>query len=91
MRRISVVSTKGGTGKTTAVHNLSAALHRIRRRDPNLPVHEAGKNSVLMIDLDPQSNLSFITETYSEGPTIYDVITGYNIDFDLVSLDAINK
>ncbi len=30
-----------------------------------------------MIDLDPQSNLSFITETFGDGASIYDVMTGY--------------
>lgn len=77
MRTISVVSTKGGTGKTTTVHNLSAALKHLRRRDPGVPVHKWARNSVLMIDLDPQSNLSFITETFGRRPSIYDVMTGH--------------
>lgn len=77
MRTISVVSTKGGTGKTTTVHNLSAALRHLRRRDPGLPVHQWARNSVLMIDLDPQSNLSFITETFGLRPSVYDVMTGH--------------
>jgi len=77
MRKISMVSTKGGTGKTTNVNNLAAAINTTRRRDPGIPVYMAKKNRVLMIDIDPQSNLSFITETYKEGPSIYDVLTGY--------------
>ncbi|MFQ6673415.1 MAG: ParA family protein [Fidelibacterota bacterium] len=77
MRKISVVSTKGGTGKTTTVHNLSAALQSLRRQDPGMPVYQWHRNSVLMIDLDPQSNLSFITGTFGEGPSIYDVMTGH--------------
>lgn len=76
MRKISVVSTKGGTGKTTTVHNLGAALNILRKRDPWVPVYEAHRNRVLMIDFDPQSNLSFVTEAYGEGPSIYDVMTG---------------
>jgi len=78
LRKISIVSNKGGTGKTTTVHNLSAAINSLRKRDPGVPVYEAKKNRVLMIDLDPQSNLSFITKKYKEGPSIYDVITGYS-------------
>ena len=77
MRKISIVSTKGGTGKTTTVHNLAAAISTLRRRDPEIPVYKAQKNRVLMIDMDPQSNLSYITETYKNGPSIYDVLTGY--------------
>ena len=77
MRTISVVSTKGGTAKTTTVHNLSAALASLRRRDPGIPVYQWQHNSVLMIDMDPQSNLSFITQTHGEGPSIYDVMTGH--------------
>lgn len=77
MRTISIVSTKGGTGKTTTVHNLSAALRRLRHRDPGLPVHRWTYNSVLMIDMDPQSNLSFVTDTFGERPTIYDVMSGH--------------
>lgn len=61
---ISVMTQKGGVGKTTTVNCLSAALHR--------------KNfSVLAIDMDPQSNLSFSMGAETENSaTIYDVLKG---------------
>ena len=64
MKRYSVVSTKGGTGKTTTVHNLAAALHQL------------GK-SVLMVDLDPQSNLSYAAGKFISDGGIFDVISGH--------------
>ena len=46
MKRVAVVSPKGGVGKTTVTVNLSVALHR------------AG-HQVMVVDLDPQSALRF--------------------------------
>jgi chromosome partitioning protein len=60
---ISVINNKGGTGKTTTVLNLGAALARKRKR-------------VLLVDLDSQCNLStsFAAETGEKG--IGDLLLG---------------
>src|SRR5437763_5059267 len=61
---ISVLSQKGGTGKTTAVRTLTDVLRRVDLR-------------VLAIDLDPQGNLSDYLDVDPEAsPTIGDVLSG---------------
>ena len=61
---ISVLSQKGGTGKTTAVRTLTDVLRRIDLR-------------VLAIDLYPQGNLSDYLDVDPEAsPTIGDVLSG---------------
>ena len=61
---ISVLSQKGGTGKTTAVRTLMDVFRRIDLR-------------VLAIDLDPQANLSDYLDVDPEvSPTIGDVLAG---------------
>lgn len=61
---ISVITQKGGVGKTTIVNALSATLSQRDYR-------------VLVIDMDPQGNLSFSTGANTDNePTIYDVIKG---------------
>ena len=61
---ISVLSQKGGTGKTTAVRTLTDVFRRVELR-------------VLAVDLDPQGNLSDYLDVDPEAsPTIGDVLSG---------------
>ncbi|HYM58560.1 MAG TPA: ParA family protein [Solirubrobacteraceae bacterium] len=61
---ITVLSLKGGTGKTTTVRTLSDVLRRIGLE-------------VLAIDLDPQGNLSdYFDVAPDASPTMADVLTG---------------
>jgi chromosome partitioning protein len=61
---VSVLSQKGGTGKTTAVRTLTDVFRRVDLR-------------VLAIDLDPQGNLSdYLDVDPDASPTIGDVIAG---------------
>jgi chromosome partitioning protein len=61
---ISVLSQKGGTGKTTAVRTLTDVFRRLELR-------------VLAIDLDPQGNLSDYLDVDPEvSPTVGDVLAG---------------
>lgn len=64
MKRIAVLSQKGGTGKTTTVRTLTEVFRRI------------GLNT-LAVDLDPQGNLSDYFDVDPEAdPTIGDVLSG---------------
>ena len=63
MEVIAIANQKGGVGKSTTVHALGMGLA--------LQGHK-----VLLIDLDPQGNLSYSMQAEAEKPTAYELITG---------------
>src|SRR5687767_15026113 len=60
---VSVINQKGGTGKTTTTINLGSALSK-------------EGYSVLLIDLDPQANLSYSLGLTDAELTLAEVFTG---------------
>ena len=60
---ISLVNHKGGVGKTTTTHNLGKALHLLGKK-------------VLLIDNDPQSNLTTVCGIDNPVKTIYSMLCG---------------
>lgn len=76
---LAFVNHKGGVGKTTSVQNLAAGLRRYGKGHfgQNIDGKER-KPRILLIDLDPQSSLSFLfgwSETANRGlPTMYDAL-----------------
>lgn len=73
---ISIINHKGGVGKTMTVHNLSAALSRM-------------KKSVLMVDFDPQCNLTQDCGIEDDGShtTISDYLNDDNCSYVPIILD----
>ncbi|AMM52098.1 hypothetical protein TH61_14125 [Rufibacter sp. DG15C] len=68
---VSVINQKGGTGKTTTTINLGSALQKLGKR-------------VLLIDLDPQANLSYSLGITEPERTLADVFTGQHSLSDIL-------
>ena len=60
---VSVINQKGGTGKTTTTINLGSALSKLGKK-------------ILLVDLDPQANLSYSLGLEDQAGTMADVFSG---------------
>ena len=65
---ISISNHKGGVGKTTSVINIGAGLSKLGKK-------------VLLIDLDPQANLSQSLGLIDQEPNIYTYLKGISINY----------
>ena len=77
LRQIALINQKGGVGKTTSTTNLGACLAHLGKR-------------VLLIDLDPQANLSIHLgiDVYSLPATMYDILVNDLPMADVVQHDV---
>lgn len=74
---VSVINQKGGTGKTTTTINLGSALSKLGKK-------------ILLVDLDPQANLSYSLGLEDQAGTMADVFAGNKRLRDiLVSRDGV--
>lgn len=62
-KTIAISNHKGGVGKTTSTLNIGAALQRMGKR-------------VLLVDMDPQANLTQSLGLMDHSPTIYEALRG---------------
>ncbi|MDX5423179.1 MAG: AAA family ATPase [Hymenobacteraceae bacterium] len=68
---VAVINQKGGTGKTTTTINLGSALSKLGKK-------------VLLLDLDPQSNLSYSLAVVSPEASLADVFLGNKSIHDIL-------
>ena len=80
MRSIALANQKGGVGKTTSAANLSACLAALGKR-------------VLLIDVDPQANLSvhFGVDVYAEMKSLYTMLIGEARADEVITRTAIEN
>lgn len=72
MRKVSIMNIKGGVAKTTSTANLGACLSQQNKK-------------VLLIDIDPQSNLTKLFKAYSmDDLSVSDVLLDKNLDMHKV-------
>lgn len=78
MRKIAFINQKGGVGKTTSTANVGACLALLGKK-------------VLLIDLDPQGNLSMHLgiDTHNNKLSIYQIIKGENSPYEVLRKTAI--
>src|SRR5688572_26526463 len=69
---VSVINQKGGTGKTTTTINLGCALAKLGKK-------------VLLVDLDPQANLSYSLGITEPAGTLADIFTEQKEFHEIIS------
>lgn len=78
MKRIAIINQKGGTGKTTSTVNIGSGLNRFF------------KKRVLLIDLDPQSHLTYSLgiQAHELERSVYDLLNGERVEDILIEITA---